>query len=292
MIALLVAAALAFPVGSTLYADPPHSHAAHQARVYAKQHRVKDAELMRKLAEIPQAVWFTGGDTPKQTEHRAAKLIHRAGPSVPVLVVYNIPDRDCGHYSRGGAKHYRRWIDGFARGIGAGHAIVILEPDALAGLCGKHRIADLRDAVDRLHEQPNAAVYVDAGHSHWQPAKTMARRLAKVHATAFALNVANFRATDEIVAYGNQISQQMSGAHFVIDTSRNGRGPYRNQWCNPRRRGLGARPTTTTGNPTVDAFLWIKVPGESDGPCHGGPQAGRWWPKYALELARRASPSL
>jgi endoglucanase len=290
--ALLVAAALAFPVGSSLYADPAHSHAAHQARVYAKQHRNKDAALMRKLARVPQAIWFTGGDTPKQTRHRAAKLIRRAGSSVPVLVVYNIPNRDCGHYSKGGARHYRRWIDGFAGGIGDGRAIVILEPDALAGLCGTHRIADLRHAVDRLHRHPGAAVYVDAGHSRWQPAATMAKRLAKVHATAFSLNVANFRSNHESVAYGNEISQRLNGAHFVIDTSRNGRGPRHKEWCNPPGRGLGDRPTTTTYNPTVDALLWIKVPGESDGTCRHGPAAGTWWPMYALGLARRAVPAL
>ena len=77
----------------------------------------------------------------------------------------------------------------------------------------------------------------------------------------------------------------------MIDTSRNGRGPA-GTWCNPKRRGLGARPTTETSNPRVDALLWIKVPGESDGTCNGGPPAGHWWPGYALGLARRASPKL
>jgi cellulase/cellobiase CelA1 len=36
------------------------------------------------------------------------------------------------------------------------------------------------------------------------------------------------------------------------------------------------------------AFLWIKTPGESDGSCGGGPQAGKWWADYALELSRMA----
>jgi endoglucanase len=42
------------------------------------------------------------------------------------------------------------------------------------------------------------------------------------------------------------------------------------------------------GHEPVDAYLWIKRPGESDGSCHGGPPAGAWWPDYALGLARRA----
>ncbi|WP_431041601.1 glycoside hydrolase family 6 protein [Streptomyces sp. P1-3] len=99
--------------------------------------------------------------------------------------------------------------------------------------------------------------------------------------------------------------------HFVTDTSRNGRGPwapadaYRDaqDWCNPPGRGLGAQPTTRTGDPLHDAKLWVKTPGESDGLClrgtHGpqdperimvDPKAGKWFPTQALELVRLAAP--
>jgi endoglucanase len=115
----------------------------------------------------------------------------------------------------------------------------------------------------------------------------MAKRLSQVHAPGFSLNVSNFRATAEVAQYGAEISRRL-GVHFVIDTSRNGRGPIHNEWCNPPGRALGTRPTTTTGNPLIDAYLWIKVPGESDGTCRHGPPAGQWWPQYALGLARRS----
>jgi endoglucanase len=71
----------------------------------------------------------------------------------------------------------------------------------------------------------------------------------------------------------------------VIDTSRNGNGPG-DDWCNPGGRAAGQRPTTDTGDPLVDAFLWIKRAGESDGPCNGGPAAGTFWPQYAVGLMR------
>jgi len=66
---------------------------------------------------------------------------------------------------------------------------------------------------------------------------------------------------------------QQPTTHFVIDTSRNGLGPWTpdaaypdpQDWCNPPDRGLGLRPTTDTGDPLIDAYLWVKVPGESDG---------------------------
>ena len=38
----------------------------------------------------------------------------------------------------------------------------------------------------------------------------------------------------------------------------------------------------------MDAYLWVKTPGESDGTCNGGPRAGQWWPEYALGLSRTA----
>ena len=279
--ALAVAAAVAGP----FYADPD-SNAERQARKYEDKGRAADAQLMRKLAAVPQAFWFTSG-TPKQVRKDVDRTVDAAtqANAVAVLVAYNVPNRDCGGYSAGGARHYRRWIDGFADGIKNRQAVVIVEPDALASGCVK--LGHVRAAVTRLRRLHNASVYVDAGHSRWQPAKTMARRLNKVGAAAFALNVSNFRATDELVAYGTEI-----GMHFVIDTSRNGRGPKGTRWCNPPGRGLGALPTTDTGNPLIDAFLWIKTPGESDGECRNAPKAGVWWPRYALGLARRANPPL
>ncbi len=91
------------------------------------------------------------------------------------------------------------------------------------------------------------------------------------------------------IAYGEKISRLTGGKHFVIDTGRNGLGPTPdNQWCNPAGRALGRPPTTRTGHPLVDALLWVKSPGESDGECNGGPAAGHWWPEYALGLAQCA----
>ena len=36
-------------------------------------------------------------------------------------------------------------------------------------------------------------------------------------------------------------------------------------WCNIKNAGFGTRPTTNTGSPLVDAFIWAKAGGESDG---------------------------
>jgi endoglucanase len=121
----------------------------------------------------------------------------------------------------------------------------------------------------------------------------MAQRLRQAgigRARGFSLNVSNFNATADETAYGHTVAAAVGGKPFVIDTSRNGLGRAPDSaWCNPPGRALGQPPTSQTGDPLVDAYLWIKAPGESDGSCNGAPAAGVWWPEYALGLAQRAT---
>jgi len=56
--------------------------------------------------------------------------------------------------------------------------------------------------------------------------------------------------------------------HFIVDTGRNGVPNMRADcanWCNIRGAGIGLKPTTSTGRPSIDAYYWLKTPGESDG---------------------------
>ncbi|PFG44522.1 endoglucanase [Isoptericola jiangsuensis] len=115
--------------------------------------------------------------------------------------------------------------------------------------------------------------------------------------------------------YAAALGDVEPSTHFVIDTSRNGQGPWdpstsantypdAETWCNPPDRGLGARPTLDVDDPLVDAYLWIKVPGESDGQCYRGtggpldpergmvdPPAGQWFVEQADELIALADPA-
>ena len=204
---------------------------------------------------------------------------------MPILALYGIPHRDCGSFAAGGfgsADAYRGWIDSVASDIGRVAAAIILEPDALAmadclsGDQRQERFDLIRYAVDTLTRNPATAVYVDAGHSRWHSADEMADRLNKVgvgKARGFSLNTANFFTTDEEIGYGEAISGLTNGAHYVIDTSRNGAGPAADSkldWCNPGGRALGTPPTTATAGGHADAYLWVKRPGESDGSCGKG----------------------
>jgi endoglucanase len=286
--------------GTKWYIDP-NSNARRQADAW-RQSRPADAAAMDKVASQPQADWFGdwSGDIRTAVSSRVS-TIASAG-ALPVLVAYNIPVRDCHGYSGGGASSpsaYRDWIRSFAAGIGTRRAIVVLEPDALAGMgClsaadQSTRLSLLSDAVTVLAGYSGVKTYIDAGHSRWQTANVIAGRLKSAgvaRAAGFTLNVSNYLPTSEERTYGDQVSALVGGKHFLVDTSRNGLGPSPDgQWCNAPGRALGDRPTTATGDPLADAWFWIKRPGESDGTCNGGPAAGQWWADYALGLARRAA---
>jgi endoglucanase len=286
---------------SPLYVSPD-TPAQRQVRAWQAS-RPADAAQIAKIASRSQAVWFAS-EWNSDVRSDVANIVRAAADQgrLPVLVDYNLPNRDCGGYSSGGAasaSEYRTWTRDFAAGIGGRPAVVVLEPDALAALdClsasdRQTYVSLLGDAVTVLTGHPNVAVYLDAGNSGWQSAATMAARLSEVNVAAgrgFSLNVSNFRSTADELAYGDDIAARLGGKHFVVDTSRNGRGPAPgDQWCNPAGRALGAPPGSQTGDPLADGFLWVKAPGESDGACNGGPAAGMWWADYALGLAQRAA---
>lgn len=283
----------------------PASPAARQVRLWQRQGRSKEARLLRRIADQPAALW-PAGDDPEPVIRAAVEASAREGRTA-VFVAYNIPHRDCGQHSAGGAGDadaYRAWIGRFAEALGDSRALVVLEPDAVAhivdgctpGEYHAEREQLLSDAIGRLKRQPRTKVYLDAGNPDWigEPRKLVEplRRAGVDRADGFALNVSNFQTDATTRKYGVRLSRDLGGKHFVVDTSRNGNGPLRGDrsqaWCNPPGRALGTRPTTRTGEPALDAYLWIKRPGESDGECRGGPAAGRWWPEYALGLARNS----
>jgi len=288
-------------VGAKLWVDPD-SVPLGLARRW-KNERPGDAAAMQRLAQ-PTALWV--GDwiaSPGAWVGRQVRRLSRSG-HLPVFVAYNIPGRDCGLYSKGGAakaEAYQKWISEFAAAIGDHKAVVILEPDALPHMkeClseegAAQRLALFRYAIQRFAAQGNTSVYIDAGHSSWVPADDMAERLQQAgieNATGFALNTSNYKRNEDIIRYGKQISQRVGGKGFVIDTSRNGNGPPEAEgegsWCNPDGRAVGVAPSADTGDELVHAFLWVKKPGESDGECNGGPKAGQFWVDKALELAGR-----
>ncbi|MET0820330.1 MAG: glycoside hydrolase family 6 protein [Aeromicrobium sp.] len=254
-----------------------------------------DRRILARLAEVPQATWLTPEAYPiDRVGDAVAKVVTQAETRgrTPVLVVYGITDRDCsGGESSGGlpAHQYSQWVGRISDAAGPDAAVVV-EPDALATAaeCGQvqARIGLLRAAVERLVSS-GATVYLDAGHASWTPPQDMARMLKQAgvdRARGFSTNVAGYESEADDAAYASAVSSALGGSHYVTDSSRNGAGSN-GQWCNPEGRALGREPAAVDDG-RLDAYLWIKPPGESDGTCGGGPAAGTFWPERAVALAR------
>lgn len=252
-----------------------------------------------KIFDYPVSFWFgvkKGKKDLFKVHSRITRLLERADPCLPVMVIYNLPNRDIGHYSKGGASDpdtYLAFVRTFALAIGRRQPIVIFEPDGLPHSTllekkpAKERISVMRQALDILTSHCDAQVYVDIGHSNWLDPETAGKLLDSVSNSGvrgFSVNVSNYRTTKECVLWAERVREHTQLDYYVVDTSRNGAGPYGNEWCNPPERALGIPPTTDTQLEHCDAYLWIKVPGESDGTCNGGPPAGKFWLEYARQL--------
>ncbi|MEH0543100.1 glycoside hydrolase family 6 protein [Streptomyces sp. B21-105] len=282
-----------------------YRHAESQVRDWLRAHPAdpRAAVIESRIANRPAAVWFADYAPGTITARvRAVTSGAAAQGRVPVLVAYAIWDRDCGGASGGGAPDsdaYAGWIDRFAAGLGSGEVVVILEPDSIAQAdcldagARADRFAALARAGRVLKAaNPAARVYYDAGHSHWNPPAEQAALLRQAGTASAAssdgifTNVSNFRGTADEAAYARRVLDALggpAGLGAVIDTSRNGNGaPADGQWCDPDGRRVGSAPTLDTGQARIDAHLWVKLPGESDG-CKGA--AGQFSPAYAYELA-------
>lgn len=196
-------------------------------------------------------------------------------------------------------------------------------------------------AVSKL-SLPNVSIYLDAAHAGWLGWDGNRERIAAIFKEVlaeaggadkirgFATNVSNYNVLrgddgqklepsnpcpDEL-SYVDALAESLASVGithkgFIVDTSRDGRGGIRTRWgswCNVKGAGLGERPRAAPAS-HVDAYFWVKPPGESDGSsnasaprfdamCGGtdaapdAPQAGEWFPSYFLTLVQNANPPL
>jgi endoglucanase len=278
--------------------DPGLVSAAKQAAADGDQHA---SDVLNRLDGVPTGIWLTPerNPTPDDVAAYVSSIVAAAAgqDQVPVFVVYGVPDRDCtGGLSAGGltTDTYGPWVDAVARAAGES-SVVVLEPDALPGAvqCGvtDQRVPLLKQAVESL-DDAGVTTYLDAGHSDWLPADQIAELLKQVGVAGvrgFSVNVSNYQPTSAETAYAEQLSGMLGGAHYIIDTGRNGLGAGAvTDWCNPSGQALGQEPGYVDDGTALDAYVWVKPPAESDGTCNGGPAAGQLWPQRAVELATAA----
>ncbi len=244
------------PSSTRLYVPPPPDGSLRQIADLLRQRDLAGARSIASMITSPQAVWLEKG-TPAEVRRKVSATVTAAAwqRAVPTFVVYNLPYRDCGQYSAGGAAGtaaYTAWIDGIVRGLGDRAASVILEPDGLglipnyvSALDGSsnctmpvdpalpadaaptpaNRFAQLTYAVDAFAAKPNVSVYLDATHTAWQNVGESADRLVKagaLRASGFFLNASNYQLTPNLVQYGTWVSTCMAYATQVNPGDFNG----------------------------------------------------------------------
>ena len=261
------------------------------------------------IAKRPQALWLSNEHYPRDQVAdvvRAYTSRAAAAGKTPVLVVYAIPDRDCGLHSSGGlpgGDAYEDWVAQVAAGVRGSKALVVVEPDAIGfyghSECanGRQRLTLLRTAMRRL-SRAGAWAYLDAAHSGWTPYADRARLLRRAGVAlgrGISTNVANYRRLPREKAYAETLLRELrrdgvTGLRYVVDTSRNGaRRPVDGDVTNPTWARLGKAPRLRF-DARFDGTLWIKHPGESDGPVNGGPTSGQWCDLLADRLLGRSDP--
>lgn len=298
----LASSALA-PMSNIALNDLPLYGARQQAHEWVEAHLDDTPEIARTLREQllphPCAVWLTN-DADVRVARRVARAADARGELFQ-LVLYNVPNRDCGGLSTGGAysrDSYLLFVRSIARAIGRTRGIIIVEPDALAHASNftedmrEERLALLRDAVTMLRRHcPRTAVYIDAGHPGWLSANTAAGLLKTagvLDSQGFSLNVSHHHDTRTCVRYAQRVRGFLGDRmRFVIDVSRNGMGFIEDgemSMFNNIDARVGERPAICVADNGLDAVLWVKIPGESDGACKGAPPAGLFWPEAAMRL--------
>ncbi|KAK3207806.1 hypothetical protein GRF29_96g472967 [Pseudopithomyces chartarum] len=192
---------------------------------------------------------------------------------------------------------------------------------------------------------PNVVMYVDAGHGGWlgwnDNLKPGAQGLAKVYKAAgspsqvrgISTNIAGWNSFDQspgefskatdaqwnkaqneklfVSLFGAELKSAGHPNHAIVDTGRNGVTGLRKEWghwCNVNGAGFGVRPTADTGDANVDAFVWGKPGGESDGTSDTSavrydsfcgesdafkpsPEAGQWSQAYFEMVLKNAKPA-
>lgn len=257
---------------------------------YGNLQRVEDKtdnpvaiENIERLKQTPISQWLNGANTREIINQNLTGSV--ADGSIPLFVLYNIPDRDLGSEAAGGVSNsyeYKAWINEVSDTVGDAPAIMIIEPDALPDIPNmmsesvkEERIAMLRDALSILRDNnTNTAVYLDAGHSGWLDANTTANLLRRVDPDGdlvggISLNVSFQRSEEASRQYAADIAERLGRPLYtMIDNSMNGAKDTDKilEWCNPAGERIGTLDDYTYTAERVEE-AYIKAPGESDGAC-------------------------
>lgn len=232
-------------------------------------------------------IWLNDNEDDLKIVQRTLDL---ADDDVPVFVVYFSPTKYSYNPPSNEIEEYLRQNARIADLIGNKKAIIILEPDLLCLSADNTELLAMNKEILRevvkIYKITalQTRVYVDAGHSNWHSVDKMVRILKDSgidQADGFVTNVSNYQLTENEIRYAQRLAKRFVGKRFVIDTSRNGNGPGQSRngapyWSDPVGITTGHTPTFITNYENLDAYLWVKPPGEADGSVD---IAGSWHPE-------------
>lgn len=291
--------------GSQLYVNPNSV----VTKFLAAHPNYPNAALLKKIADQPTGIWLNYDSGKSLADNQAGirstilDTLKLAGTKLVTFVVYGIVDRDAGGQSAGGApdrESYYAWsgaIDAAFKEAGNPKVVLIMEPDALAFAQQKQNYTQyetIKVAIDILTQNPNRSLYLDVSMWNYPSTDAMAGAITFLkqqdqmkNVRGWALNTSGYNSDVMCQQFGKDLIAKVGGT-FIVDTGRNGRGPApAGQWENVPGMALGAKPLTQTVS-GMDANIWAKPPGESDGADNGAPGPGQFFYDRAVEMARNA----
>nr|AAC09066.1 1,4-beta-D-glucan-cellobiohydrolase [Orpinomyces sp. PC-2] len=296
-----------------------------------------------KIKDVPTALWLSWDRAPESVSGH----LSQAGDQTAVFILYWIPTRDCNSYaSQGGAQDMNRYqqyvqrIYNAFRSYPNSKIVVVIEPDTLGNMVTSQSNQHCRDVHD-LHKQAiayalntlgslnNVRAYIDAAHGRWLGPHTdeVAKIIKDIVSMApqgklrgLSTNVSNYQSTRDEYAYHQKLNSALENVgirnmKFIVDTARNGVDVAESlvrtgTWCNVIGTGFGERPKGTpdpVNMPLLDAYMWLKPGGDSDGSSSGpyadpncahsdslpgAGNAGDWFHEYFVQLIKNANPPI
>ena len=188
------------------------------------------AGQLRKLESMPTAIWLDSiaslGGVARTLDDALARQTRGGKPVATVLVVYDLPERDCSASASSGelsaaangeARYASEFIEPLAAQLRAHPSqriAVVLEPDSLANIATNTNVArcaaadgvyrrSIALAIQRL-SMPNVWLYLDAAHAGWLGWSRNRAKIAQIYADVlsraggadkirgFATNVSNY----------------------------------------------------------------------------------------------------
>lgn len=276
--------------------DPPSAY-------YNTAHSDADKAEFAKLLAVPRFRWF-GAWVPTydqgnlwgayKTATRYIAAVQNGNPDVAVGIgIFRLDPFEHAACKKlptaAQVADYKAWIQEFARGIGDSRVIILLQPDMPFTICLPHHsridLQLIKWTIQQFGALSHTTIYLDSGASDWlSPLQSAAilRAAGVAGARGFALGLTHFDSTANELAYGDKIvallkKMGVPNMHFAINTSMNGRPFTTHQYWHEFMAGtvcatlqslhcvtLGQPPTTDTGDPLCDAFLWFGRPWIND----------------------------